>query len=75
MLAFGAPSTPFLLANNTVLAIGVTGAANLWVQSAAKARDVAVLGAALVVYDFVATSLLPLMNDLIDRLANRPFAP
>ena len=53
----------------------VIGAANLWVQSGMKARDAAVLGAALVVYDFVATSLLPLMNDLIDRLAGLPFAP
>jgi hypothetical protein len=34
-----------------------------------------VLGAALTVYDFEATSLLPLMNDLIGRLAGLPFAP
>jgi hypothetical protein len=74
-LVFGAPSTPFLLANNTVLAIAIVGAANLWAQSGLKARDAAVLGAALVVYDGVATSLLPLMNNLIDRLASLPFAP
>jgi hypothetical protein len=74
-LAFGAPSPPFQLANNTVLAIAVIGAANLWVQSGMKARDATVLGAALVVYDFVATSFLSLMNDLIDRLAGLPFAP
>ena len=74
-LVFGAPSPPFQLANNTVLAIAVIGAANLWVQSGMKARDAAVLGAALMVYDFVATSVLPLMNDLIDRLAGLPFAP
>jgi hypothetical protein len=74
-LVYGAPSWPFLLANNTVLAIAVIGAANLWVQSGMKARDAAVLGGALAVYDFVATSLLPLMNDLIGRLAGLPFAP
>ncbi len=74
-LIFGAPSTPFALVNNTVLTIAITGAANLWVQSGMKARDVAVLGAALLVYDFVATSLLPLMTGLIDRLAGLPFAP
>jgi hypothetical protein len=74
-LVFGAPSTPFQLANNTVLAIAIVGAANLWAQSGMKARDAAVLGAALMVYDFTATSLLPLMNDLIGRLAGLPFAP
>jgi hypothetical protein len=74
-LVFGAPSPPFQLANNTVLTIAAIGAANLWVQSGMKARDATVLGAALVVYDFVATSLLSLMNDLIDRLASLPLAP
>lgn len=74
-LVFGAPSPPFQLANNTVLTIAVIGAANLWVQSGMKARDATVLGAALMVYDFVATSLLSLMNDLIDRLAGLPLAP
>jgi hypothetical protein len=40
-----------------------------------KARDAAVLGAALMVDDFVATSVFSLMNDLIVRLAGLPFAP
>jgi hypothetical protein len=74
-LVFGAPRTPFLLANNTILAIAIIGAANLWAQSGLKARDAAVLGAALVVYDFVATSLLPLTNNLVGRQAGLPFAP
>jgi hypothetical protein len=74
-LIWGAPSTPFQIANDAVLAIAIVGAANLWAQSGMKARDAAVLGAALMVYDFVATSLLPLMNDLIGRLAGLPFAP
>src|ERR1051326_5857013 len=72
---FGAPSTLFQLTNNAVLAITIVGGANLWAQSGMKARDAAVLGAALMVYDLVATSLLPLMNDLIGRLAVLPFAP
>src|SRR5438270_642793 len=58
-----------------VLLVAIIGAANLWAQSGMKARDAALLGAALVVYDFVATVLLPLMNDLIGRLASLPFAP
>ena len=40
-----------------------------------KARAVAVLGGALALYDLVATSLLPLMTDLVWRLASIPFAP
>jgi hypothetical protein len=40
-----------------------------------RARDLAVLAGALVVYDFVATSLLPLTDALIDRLAGLPFTP
>jgi hypothetical protein len=40
-----------------------------------KARDVAVLGGVLALYDLIATSLLPLTTDLITRLANIPFAP
>jgi hypothetical protein len=73
--AFAAPSTQSLIANNIILAIAIIGAANLWAQSGMKARDAAVLGVALTVYDFVATSLLPLMNDLIDRPEGLPFAP
>jgi hypothetical protein len=40
-----------------------------------KDRDVAVLGGALALYDLIATSLLPLMTDLVWRLASIPFAP
>jgi hypothetical protein len=52
--------------------VGVT---SLWAQSGIKARDVAVLGGVLALYDLIATSLLPLMIDLITRLASIPFAP
>jgi hypothetical protein len=72
---FGPASLPFFLVNNTVLLCVVVGITNLWVQSGIKARDVAVLAAALAVYDLVATGFLPLMTDLIGRLAEIPFAP
>jgi hypothetical protein len=74
-LHFGATSTTFSLVNDTVLVLATVGVANLWAQSGMKARDVAVLGGALALYDLIATSLRPLMTDLIWRLATIPFAP
>jgi hypothetical protein len=61
--------------NNLVLTVAVVGAANLWAQSGMKACDAAILGAGLTVYDFVATSLLGLMDQLLQRLAGLRFAP
>jgi hypothetical protein len=74
-LQFGALSTPFLVVNNAVLVIAIAGTTNLWVQSGMKARDATVLAGMLVVYDLIATSLLPLTTDLIARLAGMPFTP
>jgi hypothetical protein len=74
-LRLGATSTAFLLVNNAVLVLAVVGVTSLWAQSGIKARDVAVLGGVLALYDLIATSLLPLMTDLIERLASIPFAP
>jgi hypothetical protein len=74
-LHFGTSSPAFFLVNNTVLMLAVVGVTNLWVQGGMKARDAAVLGGALALYDLIATSLLPLMTDLITRLASIPFAP
>jgi hypothetical protein len=71
----GPTSTAYFVVNNLVLVIGVVGVANLWAQSGMKARDAAVLGAALAVYDLVATSHLPLMRELFERVAALPFAP
>jgi hypothetical protein len=65
----------FFLVNNTVLVLATVGVANLWAQSGMKVRDVAVLRGALALYDLVATSLMPLMTDLVWRLASIPFAP
>ena len=74
-LRLGATSTAFFLVNNTVLVLAVVGVTSLWAQGGIKARDVAVLGGVLALYDLIATSLLPLMIDLITRLASIPFAP
>lgn len=74
-LAFGAGSGPFLAVNDVLVVVAVIGVSNLWAQSGLKARDVAVLAGALTVYDFIFTTQLSLMTDLIGRLAGLPFAP
>src|SRR6266852_9933408 len=50
------PNTFFAL-NNLVLIIMVVGLTNLWAQSGMTARDAAILGAFLTVYDLTATWL------------------
>jgi hypothetical protein len=72
---FGVMSTPFLAVNNVVLVLAVIGTTNLWAQSGMKAQDITILGGVLAVYDFIATSLLPLTTDLLARLAGVPFTP
>jgi hypothetical protein len=72
---FGAASAPFFAVNNAVVVLAVLGVANLWAQAAMKARDLAALATALIVYDVVATWHLPLMDDLFGHLAALPFAP
>lgn len=74
-LWLGAHSPLFLLWNNTVLALAVVGATNLWAQGGMKARDVTVLAGVLAIYDLIATALLPLMGEMFVRLASMPFAP
>jgi hypothetical protein len=71
----GTASNTFLAINNVVLVVVVVGVANLWAQSGMKARDATVLAASLAVYDFIATSQLTLMTDLIDRLSQIPLVP
>lgn len=61
--------------NNLLLLGVVVGLSNLWAQSGLRARDAAILGGALALYDFVATSLLPLTGELFVRLAGLPLAP
>jgi hypothetical protein len=65
----------FFVVNNAIIILSVIGVTNLWAQSGMKARDAAILGAFLAIYDLIATSLLPLMNDLFTRLEGLPFAP
>jgi hypothetical protein len=74
-LIAGTASNTFLAVNNVVLVVVVVGVTNLWAQSGMKARDAAALAAGLAVYDFVATSQLTLMTDLIDRLSEVPLVP
>ncbi len=72
---FGVMSVPFLTVNNAVLVCMVIGITNLWAQSGMHARDVVVLGGALIVYDFVATSVAGQMEQVVLRLAELPFVP
>ena len=53
----------------------VVGVSNLWAQSGMKARDAALLGAGLIVYDLLFTAVLPLMGDLYGQLDGLPYAP
>ena len=71
----GTTSSAFLALNNALMVVAVVGVANLWAQSGMGAREVTVLAAVLAVYDFVATSELTLMTDLISRLSDIPFVP
>jgi len=71
----GAGSMLFFAINNVVLVVAVVGTANLWAQSGMRARDLSLLAGALAVYDVIATSRLPLMDDLVTRLSGVPFAP
>lgn len=72
---FGAGQNAFFAINNLVLILLVVGITNLWAQSGVKARDMATLGVALAIYDFIATTQSPLMMSLLDRLSNLPLAP
>jgi hypothetical protein len=58
-----------------VVACGVVGVSNLWAQSGLKARDATILAGALMVSDLIATTCLPLMRGLFERLAHLPFSP
>lgn len=71
----GTTSNSFLALNNVLMMVAVIGMANLWVQSGMGAREVTALAAALALYDFVATTQLTTMIDLIGRLSEVPFVP
>ncbi|HMA38272.1 MAG TPA: hypothetical protein VKY74_27745 [Chloroflexia bacterium] len=61
--------------NDGLIVLAVVGVTNLWAQSGMRARDVTILGGILAVYDFTATSVLPLMGEMMTRLAGLPLAP
>ncbi len=72
---WGAATPGYLAVNNVVILLLVIGTVNLWAGSGMSARAAAVLGGVLMVYDFTATSLFPLMGQLILRLAGLPLSP
>ncbi|MFN2250786.1 MAG: hypothetical protein ACK2UL_02610 [Anaerolineae bacterium] len=72
---YGTENSAFFVVNNLVLVVVVVGGANLWAQSGMRARDAAIMGAALTLFDFVATALLPVMDDMFDQLVGLPFMP
>ena len=74
-LRFGGQSAAFFAVNNLAQLLAVVGVSNLWAQSGLKARDAAILGAALTIYDFLFTSVLGVMSDLFNRLSGMSFAP
>ena len=65
----------FLVVNNVVLVLAVASVTVLWAQSGLRSRDAAILCGAIGVYDLVATTLLPLTDDLLARLAALPLTP
>jgi hypothetical protein len=71
----GVRSNGFFAVNDAVLVMVVAGISNLWAQSGMKARDAALLGAFLAVYDVLATSQLPLTSTLFAHLAGLPLVP
>ena len=71
----GTRQNAFFAVNNAVLLMMVVGITNLWAQSGMKARDMALLGVLLALYDFIATVQLPLMGELLARLSDLPLAP
>jgi hypothetical protein len=65
----------FVVWNNLLIAAGVVGVCNLYVQNGMRARDVAFFAVALAGYDLVATAFLPLMLEFFTRLRAVPLAP
>lgn len=72
---FGMTHPVYLAINNLIVILSVISIANAWASSGTKARDAAVLGAVLILYDFIATAQLSMMGDLFTRLSGLPLAP
>ncbi len=74
-LQYSLSGQAFSLVNDFVVVVIVVGVTNLWAQSGMKARDVTILSGGLMIYDFTATTLLPSMGDLMERLVGLPLSP
>jgi hypothetical protein len=74
-LQYSLSSQAFSLVNDVVVVIIVVGVTNLWAQSGMKAREVTILSGGLMIYDFTATTLLPFMGDVMERLVGLPLSP
>jgi hypothetical protein len=64
-----------VITNDVILGAALVGVTNLWGQTGALAKHVAILAGILAIYDPVATWLSPLMLELFNRLTGVPFAP
>jgi hypothetical protein len=73
--ALGTQHPIYQCINNIVIALGVISISNTWAQSGMKARDAAILGSLLIVYDFIASTQYSLMGDLFARLSTLPLSP
>ena len=73
--SFGTDNVRFLAVNDVLILLMVVGVSNLWAQSGMRVQHVAVLAAVLMAYDFMATSRLPVMADLQERVGHVPLAP
>jgi hypothetical protein len=65
----------FSVVNNFLVVVAAVGVCNLYVQNGMSARDVALFGIGLAVYDYVATVAFPTMLELFETLRRLPFAP
>ena len=62
-------------ANDVLAVLAIAAIANVWVQAGLRARDAALLAAALMIYDPVAAWGLGLTGHLFEHLGGAPFAP
>jgi hypothetical protein len=65
----------FLAVNNVVLLVSVASVTTFWVRSGLRASNTALLCGGVAAYDFLATSLLPVTDNMLRRLADLPLAP
>jgi hypothetical protein len=73
-VATGSP-TAACAANDALAVLALAAIANIWAQSGMRARDAALLAAALTVYDPVATAWLGVTGRLFSHIGSAPFAP